>query len=361
MTVTGKIRKVEMREAAVQILQGGAGSGRAGRGGGCGPEPRPAAAAGPWLSTVSTPIAPTGEQWTIRSGDLEVVVVEVGGGLRSFTSAGRDVLWGFGQDAGVPRRPRPAADAVAEPDHRRPVRARRPEPAAGADRAGAAQRHPRPGALGLWTLRRAGRGPPDRRLPPAPSAGLGWTLELTVTYELDEQRPHRPAARAQHRRPRAPFGFGVHPYLTAGEQRVDELEIAATGSVRLKVDPRAAAAARACRRSTGARTTARGRPDRRPPARHRLHRPGRRTRDGRWRVRLHHPGSGRDHHLWADAAAYPWLQVFTGDALPEPLRRTSGVAVEPMTCPPDAFRSGQDLIVLAPGQEFEGLWGISAS
>ena len=65
--------------------------------------------------------------------------------------------------------------------------------------------------------------------------------------------------------------------------------------------------------------------------------------------------------MWADAAAYPWLQVFTGDALPEPLRRTSGVAVEPMTCPPDAFRSGQDLIVLAPGQEFEGLWGISAS
>jgi aldose 1-epimerase len=47
---------------------------------------------------VSTPIAPTGEQWTIRSGDLEVVVVEVGGGLRSFTSAGRDVLWGFGRD-----------------------------------------------------------------------------------------------------------------------------------------------------------------------------------------------------------------------------------------------------------------------
>ena len=83
--------------------------------------------------------------------------------------------------------------------------------------------------------------------------------------------------------------------------------------------------------------------------------------DGRWRVRLHHPAGGRTTTLWADAAAYPWLQVFTGDALPEPLRRSSGVAVEPMTCPPDAFRSGQDLIVLAPGEEFEGLWGISAS
>ena len=65
---------------------------------------------------------------------------------------------------------------------------------------------------------------------------------------------------------------------------------------------------------------------------------------------LRHPGTGRAVTVWADAEAYPWLQVFTGDSLPEPLRRTSGVAVEPMTCPPDAFRSGQDLVVLAPGR-----------
>jgi len=83
--------------------------------------------------------------------------------------------------------------------------------------------------------------------------------------------------------------------------------------------------------------------------------------DGRWRVRLRHPGTGRAVTVWADAGVYPWVQVFTGDSLPEPLRRTSGVAVEPMTCPPDAFRSGRDLVVLAPGQEFEGDWGISPS
>jgi len=29
-----------------------------------------------------------------------------------------------------------------------------------------------------------------------------------------------------------------------------------------------------------------------------------------------------------------------------------------MTCPPDAFRSGQDLIALAPGQTWHGTWGI---
>ena len=103
MTVTGKIRKVQMREAAVEILQdGGRGTARPDRAG-AGIGGRRSAGVGPGrvrqpagrvlrLSTVSTPIAPTGEQWTIRSGDLEVVVVEVGGGLRSFTSAGREVL-----------------------------------------------------------------------------------------------------------------------------------------------------------------------------------------------------------------------------------------------------------------------------
>ena len=35
-----------------------------------------------------------------------------------------------------------------------------------------------------------------------------------------------------------------------------------------------------------------------------------------------------------------------------------GVAIEPMTCPPDAFRSGVDLIELAPGASWRGTWGL---
>ncbi len=45
----------------------------------------------------------------------------------------------------------------------------------------------------------------------------------------------------------------------------------------------------------------------------------------------------------------PWLQVCTLDAAPAPWRRI-GLAVEPMTCPPDAFNSGTDLWTLAPGE-----------
>jgi aldose 1-epimerase len=76
-------------------------------------------------------------------------------------------------------------------------------------------------------------------------------------------------------------------------------------------------------------------------------------------VTVAYPHTGRLVTLWADASAYQWLQVFTGDSLPLASRRTSGIAVEPMTCPPDAFSSGDDLLVLEPGQEFAAPWGIT--
>jgi aldose 1-epimerase len=54
------------------------------------------------------------------------------------------------------------------------------------------------------------------------------------------------------------------------------------------------------------------------------------------------------------------VQVFTGDTLPA-ARRRQGLAVEPMTCPPDAFRSGQDLLRLEPGETATRQWGIRPS
>jgi aldose 1-epimerase len=54
---------------------------------------------------------------------------------------------------------------------------------------------------------------------------------------------------------------------------------------------------------------------------------------------------------------FPYLQVYTGDDLEKGRRRTA-VALEPMTCPPDALRSGKDLIVLEPGQRWAGSWRV---
>jgi len=59
--------------------------------------------------------------------------------------------------------------------------------------------------------------------------------------------------------------------------------------------------------------------------------------------------SGRSATLWMNSD-YHYLQVLTGDTL-GPDKRRHGVAIEPMTCPPNAFRTGVDLIVLRPGEE----------
>ncbi|MEU2056364.1 hypothetical protein [Streptomyces bungoensis] len=61
--------------------------------------------------------------------------------------------------------------------------------------------------------------------------------------------------------------------------------------------------------------------------------------------------------LWVDDA-YPYVEIFTGDTLPEADRRRTDLGVEPMTCAPDAFNSGEGLITLEPGQTHEARWGI---
>ena len=74
------------------------------------------------------------------------------------------------------------------------------------------------------------------------------------------------------------------------------------------------------------------------------------------RVELRHPDQGGGVALWVDER-YRYLMLYTGDDRPDVRRRS--LAVEPMTCPPNAFRSGDDLIVLEPRETFQGSWGIS--
>ena len=60
--------------------------------------------------------------------------------------------------------------------------------------------------------------------------------------------------------------------------------------------------------------------------------------------------------MWADAATQAW-QVCTGDTVAHIARR--GVAAEPMTCIADAFRTGNDLVHLAPGASHTITWGLA--
>ena len=82
-----------------------------------------------------------------------------------------------------------------------------------------------------------------------------------------------------------------------------------------------------------------------------------RAADGRaW---AHVRSAGRQVSLWA-GPGYGWLQVFTSDTL-HGERHRKAVAIEPMTCPPNALVSGDDVIVLAPGESTSHSWGVGVS
>ena len=77
---------------------------------------------------------------------------------------------------------------------------------------------------------------------------------------------------------------------------------------------------------------------------------------GRARVNLRDGAGGRAVTVWMDEA-YRYVMLFTGDPLPDVARRS--IAIEPMTCPPNAFRTGRDLIRLEPGDSVLSSWGIA--
>jgi aldose 1-epimerase len=78
--------------------------------------------------------------------------------------------------------------------------------------------------------------------------------------------------------------------------------------------------------------------------------------DGRAYIDLFAP-EGAHVALWVDEH-YPYVMVFSGDPLPDVARRS--LAVEPMTCPPNAFRTGESVIFLEPGSSFTSTWGITS-
>lgn len=77
--------------------------------------------------------------------------------------------------------------------------------------------------------------------------------------------------------------------------------------------------------------------------------------DGRAWVRLQAPG-GRGAAVWLDG--YRYLELFTGDNLPQAQRRRRGLGIEPMTAPPNAFQTGTDVQRLEPGGTSSASWGV---
>jgi aldose 1-epimerase len=312
--------------------------------------------------------APSGQQWTIEAGEHRAVLVEVGGGLRTYQVAGAEVLAGFAEHEMSPG----GAGQILAPWPNRirdgkftfggePHQLNLTEP----------PRHNAIHGLVNW-VRWAGTysASPGR----STSAGEQDAPDaVTLTYDLPPQPgyPWPLALRSQFRvgpdgltathhvtnlaAAPAPFGFSVHPYFIVPGVAVDDLTLVVPGRSRLLVDGRLLPIGAARVAGTELDYTE-GR------------RIGPTILDTAFGdvIRDDHGGSsvtltaddGRGVRVWADHT-FGWWQVFTSDTLTGDRHRRA-VAVEPMTCPPDAFRSGRDLVTLEPGQVWSGTWGVSA-
>jgi aldose 1-epimerase len=144
-----------------------------------------------------------------------------------------------------------------------------------------------------------------------------------------------------------PFGLGFHPYLRVGDVPADDLRLTLAAGSRIPLRDQlpdgppqpAEVVGLALRGQDLDDAFADCAPDADGVVRHRVVAPD---------------GTGTE--LWADPA-FGWVQVFTPSDFPVVGR---AVAVEPMTCPPDALNSGDGLVRLAPGESWTGTWGISA-
>ena len=82
-------------------------------------------------------------------------------------------------------------------------------------------------------------------------------------------------------------------------------------------------------------------------------------RDGRCRIRLAAPDGTHSLTVWLDSA-FPYVVLYSGDPLPDSHRRRA-LAIEPMSCGSDGFNHPDwGLVALAPGQAWNGAWGVSA-
>jgi aldose 1-epimerase len=297
--------------------------------------------------------APSGQQFALTFGDQRAVVVEVGGGLRVYSVAGRELLDGYGVEEictsgrGQVLIPWPNRIedgrydfdgenyqlALDEPDQRNAIH--------GLVRWGA------------WSAaeRAPGRVVMSHTLHPQP--GYPFSLALSIEYTLSEEGLGVQTTATNVGADACPYGAGAHPYLTLGTPTVDSLLLRAPGRTVIRSDSRGL--------PSGEEPVEGTQCDFRQPralgSTQLDHAFMDLDRDdgGLARVELTDPSGGASLVLWLDEA-YPYLQLFTGDPLPDVARRS--IAVEPMTCPPNAFRTGKSVIRLEPGQSFTSRWGL---
>jgi aldose 1-epimerase len=188
-----------------------------------------------------------------------------------------------------------------------------------------------------------------------PQPGWNGILDLSVNYVLDPDGLSVSAHATNVGDTTAPFGFGAHPYVALGETPLaqvqltipaerevlvdDQLIPTGTAPVRDELDFRSARALGATALDTAFTELTRS------------------EASGAWEVVVGGLATG-DVTVWGDESL-DWVQVFTAKGLDSGVDGVRGIAVEPMSCPANAFNSGDGLHVLEPGQSWSGEWGIA--
>jgi aldose 1-epimerase len=294
--------------------------------------------------------SPSGEQFEIAFEDQRAVVTEVGGALRTYDVGDRQVIDGYGADemcsagrgqvlAPWPNRIADASYEFAGVRHELPVN----------ERASQSAIH----GLVRWVPWKAVDDGPGRifvnhDLHPQP--GYPFALSLQIEYMLSE-RGLRVTTRATNVGAEScPFGLGFHPYLRPSTPTVDTATLHLPARTVLGTNERLPVHGTDLDflqpRAVGDTVLDTCFADLE------------RGQDGLARFVLGNPTTGASTTLWVDEA-YGYLMVYTGDTRPDVNRRS--LAIEPMTCPPQAFRRGESVVVLAPGESTVATWGISPS
>lgn len=309
------------------------------------------------VEDMSAPIPASGRQLRISAHGYEAAIASVGATLRALTFDDRDLIVPFDADE-----VRPAyRGATLAPWPNRIVDGR--YSFGGAEHQLALTEPARGHALhGLlaWT-EFADRVVEDDRVVLVaviePQLGYPFRVEVAVEFRLDSDGLNQTVTAHNIGTDAAPWGTGPHPYLVGGDGRVDDWTLTLPAAEVLTVTPD--------RLSPVAVEAVDAHPEwdfRNPRAigdvfiDHAFTELAR--ADGVAEVRV----VAADGHgvalSWGESC--PWVQVHTADLPTDAVHSRIGLAVEPMTCPPDAFNSEVDLIVLEPGAEAAASWRFSA-
>jgi aldose 1-epimerase len=191
-------------------------------------------------------------------------------------------------------------------------------------------------------------------------AGYPHRIELEVTYRLDDEGLQQTVTATNGGREPAPYGTGPHPYLVAGPAPLEEWTLSLPADDVLAVTPDRLIPIQV----TSVEVDEGGAFDFREPrplgdtaidhAFTGLERE--RDDEGMATVTVTDPGGTGVQVTFGRECG--WVQIHTADS--DPVQPRLGLAVEPMTCAPDAFNSGLDLIVIPVGGSTTASWRIAA-